>query len=60
MKMTSSASYLKITVTDESKRQIRQLIGSTIDTNISKLETGDEKLKELDSYSHWPRRNTRH
>ena len=40
-------SYLKITVTDKSKRQIRQLIGNTIDTNISKLETDDEKLKEF-------------
>ena len=43
------ASYLNITVTDKSKRQIRQLIGNTTDTNsnISKLETDDEKLKEL-------------
>ena len=41
------ASYLNITVTDKSKRQIRQLIGNTIDTNISKLETDDEKLKEF-------------
>ena len=48
-KLTEVASYLNITVsvTDKSKRQIRQLIGNTIDTNISKLETDDEKLKEL-------------
>ena len=46
-KLTEVASYLNITVTDKSKRQIRQLIDNTIDINISKLETDDEKLKEL-------------
>ena len=46
-KLTEVASYLHITVTDKSKRQTRQLIGSTIDTNISKLETDDKRLKEL-------------
>ena len=46
-KLIEVASYLKITVTDKSKKQIRQLIGNTIDTNVSKLETDDEKLKEL-------------
>ena len=46
-KLTEVASYLNITVTDKSKRQIRQLIGNTIDINISKFETDDEKLKEL-------------
>ena len=45
--LTEVASYLKIAVTDKSKRGIRQLIGSTIDTNISKVETDDEKLEEL-------------
>ena len=58
--LTEVASYLNITVTDKSKRQIRQLIGNTIDINISKLETDDEKLKELGSYSHWPRGNPHH
>ena len=46
-KLTEVASYLNITVTDKSKRQIRQLIGNTIDINISKFETDDEKLKEV-------------
>ena len=41
-KLTEVASYLKITVTDKSKRQIRQLIGNTINMNISKLETDDK------------------
>ena len=45
--LTEVASYLNITVTDKSNRKIGQLIGNTIDTNISKLETDDEKLKEL-------------
>ena len=59
-KLTEVASYLNITVTDKSKRQIRQLIGNTIDTNISKLETDDEKLKSSGSYLHWPRGKPHH
>ena len=46
-KLTEVASYLNITATDKSKREIRLLIGNTIDTNISKLETDDERLIEL-------------
>ena len=52
-KLTEVASYLNITVTGKSKRQIRQLIGNnTIDTNISKLETDDEKLKRARAAIH--------